>query len=183
MADQRDKDVADVYVDSSVAHDDADSGGPVKVGYKALSYGANPTAVATNDRTDAYANRHGIPFVLGGHPNIITVRANYTAAQTDAAIITISSATKIVVTRVSALCDNANSVDVAVRIGFGISNTPTTGGVVLSHPGIAPGSGVVEGNGSGILGVGEDGSDLRITSEVPTNGSLDVVVSYFTIES
>ena len=53
----------------------------------------------------------------------------------------------------------------------------------MSHPGIAAGSGVVEGNGSGILGVGADGEDLRITSEVPTTGSLRVVVSYYTVES
>ena len=183
MADQRDKDVADVYVDSSVAHDAVDSGGPVKVGYKAIAHGSNPTAVAANDRTDAYANRHGVPFFLAGHPNIVTIRTNYTAAQTNAALVTIGAATKIVVTRVSALCDNANSVDVQVRIGFATATTPTTTGVVLSHPGIAPGSGIVEGNGSGILGIGADDEDLRITSEVPTGGSLDVVVSYFTIES
>jgi hypothetical protein len=183
MADQRDKDVADVYVDSSVAHDAVDSGGPVKVGYKAIAHGSSPTAVAADDRTDAYANRHGVPFVLGGHPNIVTLRANYTAAQSNTAIIDNATSNKIVVTRISALCDNANTVDVAVLIGFGTVSTPTTAGVLLSHPGIAPGSGVVEGNGSGILGVGGSDADLRITSEVPTGGSLDVVVSYFTIES
>ena len=67
--------------------------------------------------------------------------------------------------------------------GFGATTTPTTTGVILSHPGIAKGGGVVEGDGSGILGVGADGEDLRMTSEVPTTGSIDVVVSYHTIES
>lgn len=172
-----------VSVSGDVAHDGIDAGEPVKVGYKAIAHGANPTAVAANDRTNGYANRHGIPWVMAGHPNIVTIRLNSTAANTDQAIVTVSAGTKIVVTRVSVTADNANTVDVAVRIGFGAVNTPTTTGVILSHPGIAPGSGVVEGTGSGILGVGADDEDLRITSEVPTTGSIDTVVSYYTIES
>lgn len=150
---------------------------------QAVAHGANPTAFDANSRAVWFANRHGIPFVIAGHPNIITLRANYTAAQTNTAIVTISTGTKIVVTRLSATLDNACSVDVQVRIGFATATTPTGTGVLLSHPGIAAGSGVVEGNGSGILGVGADNEDLRITCQVPTGGSLDIVVSYFTIES
>jgi len=119
--------------------------------------------------------------VIGGHPNVVTVRANYTAAQTNAAVVAVSAGAKIVVTRCSALLDNACSVDVQVRIGFAAATTPTTTGVLLSHPGVAAGSGVVEGNGAGILGIGADDEDVRITSEVPTGGSLDVVVSYYTV--
>lgn len=170
-----------VQVVGNVAHDGIDSGNPVKVGNKAIAFGANPTAVASGDRTDAYANVAGIQFVLGGHPNIITFEAAYTSAQTDASIVTISTGNKIVVTEVEALCDNANTVNVGVRVGFGTASTPTTTGVVLTHPGIAPGSGVVRGNGSGILGVGADNEDLRVTSQVPTGGSLRILVSYFTI--
>lgn len=166
-----------------VAHDAVDAGNPQKIGMRAIAHGSNPTAVAAADRTDWLANRHGVPWVIGGHPNIVTVRANYTAAQTDTAIVTVSAGTKIVVTRCSVTADNANTVDVAARVGFGTANTPTTTGVILSHPGIAKGSGVVEGSGAGILGVGADNEDLRITSEVPTTGSIDVVVSYYTIES
>ncbi len=173
----------DVTATGNVAHDAVDSGSPVKTGAKAIAHGTNPTAVAAADRTDLYANRAGVPFVIGGHPNIVTVRANYTAAQTNAAIVTIGASLKIVVTRLSVTADNANTADVQARIGFAAATTPTTTGVVLSHPGIAAGSGIVEGNGSGILGVGADGEDLRITSEVPTTGSIDVVVSYYTVES
>jgi len=90
---------------------------------------------------------------------------------------------KIVVTRCIFVADNANTVDVGFRIGFGTTTTPTTTGVVLSHPGVAAGSGVISGDGSGILGIGADGEDLRITSEIPTTGSVRVVVSYYTIES
>lgn len=166
-----------------VAHDGMDSGNPVKQGAKAIAHGANPTAVAANDRTDIYANRHGIPFTIGGHPNIITRRDNFTSAQTDTALVTVGSGTKIVVTRMSFAADNANTVDVAVRAGFGAANTPTTTGVVASHPGLAAGGVYTVGDGSAILGVGADGEDLRFTGEVPTGGSIDVLTSFYTIES
>ena len=164
-------------------HDAVDAGAPVKMGAKAVAHGTNPTAVAAADRTDLYANRAGIPFVIGGHPNIITLEAAYTAAQTDASIITVSAGTKIVVTAIDVVCDNANTVAVAVRVGFGTTTTPTTTGVVLTHPGVAAGSGISRGNGGGMLGVGADDADLRITCGVPTTGSIRVLVTYYTIES
>lgn len=172
-----------VQVLGNVAHDAVDSGNPVKTGSKAIAHGTNPTAVAAGDRTDNYANRAGVPFVIGGHPNIITLEAEYTAAQTDTAVVTVGAGSKIVVTAAAALLDHAATVDVGFRLGFGAATTPTTTGVVLTHPGVAPGSGYNRGDGSGILGVGADGSDLRITSEVPTTGSLRILVSYYTIES
>lgn len=168
-----------------LAHDVANTAAnfPVVAGAETIAHGTNPTAVAAGDVTKVYANRAGVPFVIGGHPNPVTRRDNYTAAQTDTAIVTVSAGTKIVVTRQTVTADKANTVDVAVRTGFAAANTPTGAGVVLSHPGIAAGGGVREGNGGGILGVGADGEDLRITSEVPTSGSIDVVTTYFTIES
>jgi len=174
-----------VQAAGDIAHDAVDSGNPVKIGAKAIAHGTNPTAVAAGDRTDLYANRAGIPFSIGGHPNIVTIRANYTSAQTDQAIVTVSAGSKIIVTQIQAVCDAANTADVAVRVGFGGTTTPTTTGVVLTHPGIksGSGSGISRGDGSGILGIGADGEDLRITSEDPTSGSLDIMVSYYTIES
>jgi hypothetical protein len=175
-------------VSGDVAHDSADAGEPVKIGYKAIAHGTNPTAVTANDRTNAYANRAGVPFVIGGHPNPLLVQLNITdanGAQTDTAIITVSTGAKIVVTHVAVTADHANTGDVGVRIGFGTANTPANDAakVLLSHPGIAPGSGVVIGNGGGILGVGADDEDLRITCEDPANGALDIVVGYYTIDS
>lgn len=171
----------------NVAHDAADSGNPVKTGGKAINHGANPTAVAANDRTDHYTNRHGIPFVVGGHPNIITKEWHFTAAQTNYALITVGSGTKIVVTHIDATVDGATTPDVGVRVGFAaaalsaVSSSGVTG-IVLSHAGVKPGSGIVRGSAAGIIGVGADGEDLRLTSEIPTDGSLRIVASYYTIE-
>lgn len=172
-------------VGGTIAHDSTDSGNPVKVGQKAIAHGTNPTAVTATDRTDWYANRAGVPFVIGGHPNIISYSQNFTAAQTDAALLTISTGLKIVVTRVTVTTDNANSVNVSVRIGFGTSTVPAYGnnGIVAGHPGIPPGGGFTIGDGSGILAVGADDQDLRITCGVPTSGSITVTISYYTIES
>lgn len=175
-------------VTGDVAHDGVDAGEPVKIGFKAVAHGANPGAVAAADRTDAYANRHGVQFVIGGHPNVLTKELNITAAdgaQTDTALVTVGSGAKVIVTMIQAMCDKANSVDVGYRIGFGTANTPAadSAGIVSSHPGVAAGSGVVAGNGGGIIGCGGDNEDLRLTCEVPTSGAINFIVTYYTIES
>ena len=173
-----------VQAAGDVAHDTADSGAPVKVGMRAIAHGTNPTAVAAADRTDWLANRAGIPWVIGGHPNVVTVRATYAAsAQTDTALVTVSSGTKIVVTAVSVAVSNSTTNTPLVRIGFATTNTPTTTGVLFSHPGIPGGGMPSRGDGSGILGVGGDGEDVRITSDSATSGTIDVVLTYYTIES
>lgn len=179
-----------VSAQGNVAHDAVDSGNPVKVGAKALAHGANPTAVAAADRTDLYANRHGIPWVIGGHPNVKTREFAWTAVKTDVAIVTVAAGLKIVVTRLGATIDEATTVGVGVRIGFAAATLPadpadgaTADGMLLTHPGIVPGGGITVGDGSGILGVGADGEDLRITAEVPTTGKGKVNVSWYEVES
>lgn len=174
-------------VSGDVAHDSPDAGEPVKVGMKAVALKANPTEVAANDRTNWIADVSGVPFVLGGHPNILTQSLQVTdadGAQTDAAIITAGANVAVVVTKVSVMADNANTADVSVRIGFGTVNTPAADAaqMLLFHPGIAPGSGVVEGNGSGILGIGASGEDVRVTCEDAVGGSINIIVTYFTTD-
>ncbi len=173
-------------IEGKAASGDPDAGNPLKQGYRASSFGAAPTNVDAADRVDALASRQGIPFYLGGHPNIVSEEFNFTTAQTDAALITVSAGTIIVVTGIDATVDNVTSVDVGVRIGFAtatLTAVSTSGiiGIVLSHPGIAPGSGIVKGSASGIIGIGDDNEDLRLTSEVPTSGALRIVVTYYTV--
>lgn len=175
-----------VVPSGNVAHDAGDSGNPIKIGAKAIAHGSNPTAVAAGDRTDLYANRHGIPFSIGGHPAVITLKhTTITTAVTDAAIVgSISAGTKVVVTRITATLDNASTVFPTVLIGFGATNTPTTTGVLVAHGGVPAGGGFTVGDGSGILGVGGDGEELRVTTTGNATGNgLQICVSYYLIES
>lgn len=174
-----------------VAHDGSDSGNPVKIGYKAIAHGSNPTAVAADDRTNAYANRHGIPFVIGGHPNVIARSAQISdadGAQTDASLVgSISGGTKLVITRLSIYCDNANSGDTSVKVGFGTSTLPasTEAGAadIIFEGSFDGGAGITIGDGAGIIAVGGDGAELRVTSGDPAGGNLNICFSYYTIES
>ena len=162
------------------------------VGYCAtVAHGSNPTAVAAAGRAGNKCNRAGVPFVIGGHPNIITKEftwADADGAQTDAAIVTIGTGNVIAVTSIEAVCDAANTVAVAVRVGFGTASLPALSsklatGILINHPGIPAGSGFARGHGGGIIGIGADNEDLRITAEDPVTGSCSVMVSYYTVES
>lgn len=178
-------------VGGNVAHDDVDSGNPLPVGLRAIAHGTNPTAVAAADRTVWYANRAGVPFVMGGHPNTVTLEAQVEdgdGAQTNAALVTVSGGTKVVVTRVTAKCDGSTTGPTNVVVGFGASTLPArahtgTAGILAAFDGVPAGGGMVEGTGAGILGIGADGEDVRLTMEDPVGGSCSVGLSYYTIES
>jgi len=180
-----------IIANGGVAHDGVDSGNPVKVGGKAIAHGTNPTAVAAADRTDWYFNRAGVPFVIGGHPNVQTIEAQVQdadGAQTDAAIVTVGAGTKIVVTRVTMSCDAGNTGPINAVVGFGTATMPSrahTGvaGILHGFDGIPAGGGATFGDGSGILGVGADNEDLRMTMEDPAGGACSVSASYYTVPS
>jgi len=179
-----------VYGD--VAHDAIDSGGknPVKIGGYATNFGTNPTTVGNGDRTHINANRQGMLWTIGGHPNLQSAEYITTAAQTDDTILpAISAGTRYIIMGITVIASAANSVNTSVRIGFGTASVPTQGAsgadavtkVVLSHPNIPPGSGFSKGYASSVVGVGGDDEELRITCSVPTGGSIVVQVDYFTI--
>lgn len=172
-------------VQGNIAHDTGDAGKPVKVGAVAIAHGTNPTAVTAADRTNLYANRAGVLFTIGGHPNVVTLKhTNITTAVTDTAIVTISTGLKIVVTRLTVTLDTASTVYPSVLIGFGTATTPTTTGVLAAHGGVPAGGGFTIGDGSGIIGVGADNEDLRVTTVGNATGNgLQITVSYYTVES
>jgi hypothetical protein len=172
-------------VQGDVAHGDANSGNPLQMGAVAIAYGTNPTAVDAGDRTKLYANRAGVLTVIGGHPNIVTLEYDASAtAKTNDPIVTVAGGLKIVVTQIQVINDALSPNVVDFRIGFATATTPTTTGVVAMHPGMIPGAFYTRGDGGGILGVGADGEDLRITSADPgTGGEIRVLVSYYTIDS
>ncbi len=159
------------------------TGNPFTIGSSSVAFGASPAAQAAGQVTPVLVTRTGLPFVLGGHPNIITVRANYTTAQTNAIVVANSAGTKLIVVGFSVTCSNANTVNVAALMGLAQTTTPTTTGVFCAHPGIAPGSGLARGSGGGIIGVGADGDQVIANIGVSTGGSTDVMVEYFTTPS
>jgi hypothetical protein len=176
---------------TGIAHDAVNTANPSLLGGHALAHGTNPTAVAAGDLTRLYANRAGVPWVIGGHPNVVC-RANRVldsdGAQTDAALIpVISAGTKIVITQLWTRADKNNTGNVAVKIGFGTANVPTPAlaGVagLLMDEDLGAGDGHQIGNGAGIVAIGGDGEDFRITCDDPAGGALYVGYSYYTIES
>lgn len=182
---------APITVNGPTGHGSTYNLNPLGVGFQAIAHGANPTAADAAALTKAYANRHGIPFVIGGHMNAITLGGRITdanGAQTDLALVTVSSGTKIVVTAVDMTPDGSNTGPINGIIGFGAANVPTpdengAAGIVFVCDGMAAGGGKARGNGGGILGVGADGEDLRLTCEDPAGGALTWNVTYYTIES
>lgn len=177
-------------VGGGTAHDAVDSGNPVKVGGVAVSGSASPTSVAAADRTRWIFNQHGIPYTMAGHPNLITREYDFgTAAQTDVNLAgaLVAADERVYVTRFEAMVDNATTVDVSVRAGFGAASVPTasaTGvsGMIGSHPGVAPGSGFICGSGAGVIAVGAAGEEPRLTSSAATTGNLHVIISYYLID-
>jgi hypothetical protein len=167
----------------------ADTSIPSSLSYKSIAFGANPTAEDAGDKTRVLGTRAGQIFTLGGHPNIISRShevADSDGAQSDALLVDISAGSKIVVTRMNVRADQSNSGNVEVRIGFG-ATVPAASlagtNKIIIHEDLAAGDGHQIGSGDGIIAVGADGEDLRVTCEDPAGGSLYIQYSYFTIES
>ena len=160
-------------------------------GVLAVAHGTNPDVADALDAGARIANRHRIPFTLGGHPNLQSSEYFTSGAATDDNILpAISAGTIYVITGITVTCSAANATSPSVRIGFGATTVPAQGAtnadavakVVLSHPGIAPGSGIVKGHNGGIVGIGGDGEELRITCTTPTT-SMIIQVDWFSISS
>lgn len=174
-------------IDDTVKVDDASftvaSDKVVMAGKQAVAHGSNPDAADAGDAVVGIANRHRVPFMIGGHPNIITVSASYTGTQADTAIVSVNAGTKIVLTSLGIYADGGGTGPLDVQVAFGASTVDTVK-AIIDHPGIVKGSGVVLGNGAGIIGIGGDGEDLRIDATGFGSGDeLTVCASYYTIES
>lgn len=86
---------------------------------------------------------------------------------------------RFVMTAVEVFCDNGTSVDVRCVLEFDAASDVR----IVEHPGIAPGSGFVLGDGGHALAIGGDGEDLLVTTTVATNGSVCVHVTGYLIEA
>jgi hypothetical protein len=179
-----------VNVDGNTSHDAVDAGRPVLLGARAKAHGSM-SAVAADDRTRLHANRHGILWTIGGHPNVITRSARIEdadGAQTNASISgAVASGEKLVITRLSVFADASNSGDVYCKIGFGAATIPasTEAGAnsILFEGQLPAGGGITMGDGSGVLAVGADDEELRLTCDDPAAGALNVSFARYVIES
>lgn len=78
-------------------------------------------------------------------------------------------------------------VGVSCRIGFGAVTLPTlpifaagVNGMIQSHGGFGPGSGVVLGFAGDVIAEGGDGEELRMTNSAPTSTeTLQVTMQYY----
>lgn len=110
----------------NVAHDVADSGNPIKVGFRAET--ALPTAVATDDRTNGISDVFGRQLV--GHIDgamQIWKSANYTTTQTGTAMWTPTAGKKVVITSLEISSYGTTAARVIVWFGAGGDTTYTAG--------------------------------------------------------
>lgn len=161
-------------------------GGPLPVGATAVAHGTAPVAVAAGAPAVPLANRHGVLFTVGGHPNVVSyTHSAITTAVTDSQLVAVASGQRMVVTAITVTLDNASTVFPSVRIGFGTSTVPALGnaGIVLAHGGLPAGGGVNRGDGSGILAIGGDDQDLRVTTVGNATGNgVQITVAYYLVE-
>jgi hypothetical protein len=136
-----------------VAHDAADSGNPVKIGVVAKS--SDPTAVATGDRVNLYADLNGKLIVLPYSLPENTITGS-TAAITD-----------------------TTSTSVIAAAGAGIRNYVTTIIVTNSHASVGTLVTITDGSGGSTLAKGyakENGGGWALTLPVPVKTTANTAL-------
>jgi hypothetical protein len=108
-------------------------------------------------------------------------------AQTNLALITVAAGTKIRVTYAAVICNPANTVSVAWRLGFATATLPAAalaGAAGVFHSGWAQ-SATASGLSAPFTGVAEGASneDLRLTMDDPVTGSCRVLIQSENIAS
>lgn len=172
-------DASGLTVQGGTAADSADAGNPLKIGGKAVELKTNPSTVSANDRVNALFDRNGLQFHIGGHPNIITFEITTTQTSTNAVLIAGTASVAMNITNFQALLDEACTVGVGFRAGFG-TTVPSSGiNVVASHPGMVPGAGINRGDGSAVIAISSSGQGLRVTNDTTNGAELRYLISYF----
>jgi hypothetical protein len=152
---------------------------------RAAAHGIGPTQVAAGADTTWKANRHGIPFVIGGHPNIIRYQERFTADPAGG-ILGAGTAIVMVVTQVHIWPERSVSNEVIVTVGMSATTTlPTDANDCVFNGQLTGGDQINIGNGAGMIVVGDAGMDLRadFNGTAPTGGAICIGHSYYTVES
>ena len=124
----------------TIAHDSADSGNPVKVGFKAKSSLAGVTLVAADDRADAYGDLDGAMIVRTGFPLgdlKSDAISNTDGASTASSVFTAVASTKNYVTAVHVFRTDSGTTPIYIDFRDG------TGGSVLYRAVLPPNGGAV----------------------------------------
>lgn len=177
-------------IDGNTSHDAVDVGRPILLGARAVAHGSM-SPVAADDRTRLHANRHGVLWTIGGHPNAITRSARVTdasGAQTNATIAgAIASGEKLVITRLVVFADFANTGAVYCKVGFGAATLPSSDAAgankIIFEGQVPAGGGITLGDGSGVIAIGEDDEELRVTCDDPAGGAINFSFTRYVIES
>lgn len=128
-----------------VAHDSADSGNPVKQGFKATTALSGLTLVASGDRTDGFAGVDGVQIVRP-HCNlegIVTGNVSNTDGASTEVIAAQAAGIKTYLTSIIITNTSASQVYVEIKDGTTVKITlpvPATGGVVFNPPVPLPGT-------------------------------------------
>ena len=118
-----------------------------------------------------------------GAKNIVNKGFTYTTAKTNHAMMTPAATERIVVMRCKVIAAGSNADDVSYKIGFADTTLPADSeagedGVFATHGGLMKGAGELEAMGGEAIAIGAMGQPLRITSSLPTSGSLKVVIGH-----
>lgn len=159
-------------VAGDVAHDAADSGNPVKIGGKAAS--STPSAVASNDRVNAYWDQNGRLAVHDGGISL-TVDGPLTDTQLRATAVPVSGPLTDTQLR-------AGAVDVAIvasvkhlfRVEAITTYEPPTGVALPASPVAGRVSLTIFNKGSDILYISHTSGSFSVSDAypIPANGSL-----------
>jgi len=115
-----------------IAHDSADSGNPIKVGFKAETSPKGITLVADGDRSDAYCDADGILLVKIGTANgdLISERVTDTGGTSTAfSNFSAVASTRNYVTAITVMRSDAGTTPASVDLRDG-----TAGGVLWTMP-------------------------------------------------
>lgn len=193
---------ARVSAEGMEAHGAAGTTNPVRLGVKAAAFNKDFSSASNITAGDAsavnwYGTRTGIPFMLGGGPDMQTVWIQPTAASSDCKLVDVAAGTKIVVLGAGVSLASTATTGVAFRMGFPSASgatgldavaTSTAGNLtanvpILAHANIPAGGGITRGDAGGIIAVGGDGYDVFANWTAPSNGRLDIWLSYIRVPS
>lgn len=115
-----------VVAAGDVAHDTADSGNPVKIGFQAET--SLPTAVASNDRSNGVSDRYGRQLVGHIDPGMQTWKSfNATSTQTGATVWQPTAGNRVAITYMGVSSYGTTSARVILWFGASGDTTYTAG--------------------------------------------------------